>query len=62
MMPGKNVTRRSPTNILLVDAHSDIREVLSDMLRHEGYRVKAVGSGAEGLRQHELSGRAVTLL
>ncbi|TLY17088.1 MAG: response regulator [Nitrospirae bacterium] len=51
MMPGKNVTRRSPTNILLVDAHSDIREVLSDMLRHEGYRVKAVGSGAEGLRQ-----------
>jgi len=51
MMQGENVKRRSPTNALVIDAHSDIREVLSDMLRHEGYRVKAVGSGAEGLRQ-----------
>lgn len=51
MMQGENVERRSPTSVLVVDAHSDIREVLSDMLRHEGYRVKAVGSGAEGLRQ-----------
>ncbi len=43
--------RLRQTSILVVDAHSDIRAVLSDMLRHEGYRVKAVGSGAEGLRQ-----------
>ena len=51
MMQGENEERRSPTSVLVIDAHSDIREVLSDMLRHEGYRVKAVGSGAEGLRQ-----------
>lgn len=43
--------RRSPTNILVVDADPDIREALSDMLSHEGYRVKAVGNGAEALQQ-----------
>lgn len=54
--------RRSQTNILVVDADSDIREALSDMLRHEGYRVAAVGTGAEALQRVRQEHHEVALL
>lgn len=37
--------------ILVVDDDPDTREALSDLLEHEGYRVHAVGSGEEAIRQ-----------
>jgi PAS domain S-box-containing protein len=43
-----SVTPASP-HILLVDDDPDLRIVLSDALSHEGYRVEAVGAGAEAL-------------
>jgi len=33
-----------PTHVLIVDDDPDIRDALSDMLEHEGYRVHAVGT------------------
>ena len=54
--------RRSLTSILVVDADPDIREALSDMLRHEGYRVKAVGTGAEALQRIRREHYEVALL
>ncbi|MGH7204690.1 MAG: response regulator [Nitrospiraceae bacterium] len=54
--------RRSQTNILVVDADSDIREALSDMLRHEGYRVTAMGTGAEALQRVRQEHYEVALL
>lgn len=38
-------------SVLLVDDDADIRESLSDMLKHEGYRVHAVGTGAEAIHE-----------
>jgi len=54
--------RRYSPNILVVDADPDIREALSDMLRHEGYRVKAVGNGAEALQRIRQAHYEVALL
>lgn len=54
--------RRSPTNILVVDADPDIRAALSDMLRHEGYRVIAVETGAEALQRIRQEHYEVALL
>ncbi|MGH7233557.1 MAG: response regulator transcription factor, partial [Nitrospiraceae bacterium] len=39
------------TGILVVEDEPDIRETLSDMLEHEGYRVHAVGTGADAVQQ-----------
>ncbi|MES4786859.1 MAG: hypothetical protein C4294_14715, partial [Nitrospiraceae bacterium] len=39
------------TSILVADDDPDIREALCDMLEHEGYRVHAVGTGAEAVQQ-----------
>ena len=36
------------TAVLIVDDDRDIRESLTDMLRHEGYLVESAGSGNEG--------------
>jgi len=54
--------RRYSTNVLVVDGDPDIREALSDMLRHEGYRVKAVGNGAEALQRIRRERYEVALL
>jgi len=35
--------------ILIVDDHSDLRDALTVLLEHEGYRVADVGNGAEAL-------------
>ena len=40
-----------PAQVLVVDDDPDIRDTLSDMLEHEGYRVHAVGTGAEAIHQ-----------
>lgn len=37
--------------VLIVDDDRDIRESLTDMLRHEGYLVESAGSGHEALHQ-----------
>jgi PAS domain S-box-containing protein len=51
-----------PSSILLVDDDPDLRTVLSDALEHEGYRVEAVGQGAEALmRARQESFSAVIL-
>ena len=39
------------TAVLIVDDDRDIRESLTDMLRHEGYLVESAGSGNEALDQ-----------
>ena len=39
------------TAVLIVDDDRDIRESLTDMLRHEGYLVESAGSGHEALSQ-----------
>ncbi|MCW5797868.1 MAG: PAS domain S-box protein [Nitrospira sp.] len=39
------------TAVLIVDDDRDIRESLTDMLRHEGYVVESAGSGNEALSQ-----------
>ncbi len=39
------------SSILIVDDEPDIRETLSDMLEHEGYRVHAVGTGVAAIQQ-----------
>ncbi|GAB1722436.1 MAG: PAS domain S-box protein [Nitrospira sp. CR1.1] len=39
------------TAVLIVDDDQDIRESLTDMLRHEGYLVESAGSGHEALHQ-----------
>ena len=43
------VSTSSPASILIVDDDPDIREVLSDRLEYEGYRVSAVGLGEEAI-------------
>ncbi len=44
-----NAAMAATPAILLVDDDPDLREVLSDALTHEGYRVHAVGYGAEAI-------------
>ncbi|MGH7252024.1 MAG: PAS domain S-box protein [Nitrospiraceae bacterium] len=46
-----NSVMTQATHVLIVDDDPDIRETLSDMLEHEGYRVHAVGTGVEAIRQ-----------
>lgn len=46
-----NSVMTQASHVLVVDDDPDIRETLSDMLEHEGYRVHAVGTGAEAIRQ-----------
>ncbi|WP_447977919.1 PAS domain S-box protein [Candidatus Nitrospira bockiana] len=38
-------------NILIVDDDQDIRDALTDMLEHDGYRVDAVATGTAGVHQ-----------
>ena len=47
MNPTVNPT--STTSVLLIDDDPDIRDALSDMLKHEGYLIHAVGTGREGI-------------
>ncbi len=46
-----NSVMTQATHVLIVDDDPDIRDALSDMLEHEGYRVHAVGTGVEAIRQ-----------
>ncbi len=40
-----------PTQVLIVDDDRDLCEALGDLLEHEGYRVHAVGRGAEAIQR-----------
>ena len=46
-----NSVMTHPTHVLIVDDDPDIRDALSHMLEHEGYRVHAFGTGVEAIRQ-----------
>ena len=38
-----------PRTVLVVDDDKDIRSLLTDLLKGDGYRVQAVGTGAEAI-------------
>ena len=40
---------KAPDGILLIDANPDIQLALTDLLEAQGYRVRAVASGAEAI-------------
>ena len=50
------------TPVLIVDDDPDLCEALSDSLEHEGYRVHAVGRGAEAIQQARRIPYAAVLL
>lgn len=60
MLP--ETTAATSNSILIVDDDPDIRQALSDMLEHEGYRVNSVATGAEAIRQVKESHYAAVLL
>lgn len=50
------------TTVLLVDDDPDLRDVLSDALTHEGYRVQAVQYGAEAIAKARLHDYGAVIL
>ncbi len=48
---GPSALGGTPTQVLIVDDDLDLCEALGDLLEHEGYRVHAVGQGAEAIQQ-----------
>lgn len=50
------------TNVLIVEDHADLREMLTVLLEAEGFRVQAAANGAEALTAMHATRPAVILL
>ena len=57
-----SATAGAKARILIVEDDSDVREVLLDLLHHEGYRAMAAGDGAAALRTLETEPRPDLIL